>query len=176
MRKVHLVAAVVSAALVFTVAPALAHDNTYVSKATSLIAHCGSDWYESAVFAGGYIKETGVSGTRQFRVTFVLQVWDATEQKWFNGSTSVSTSTVFPDDASNYSWRPRSGAGNEAQQVDATPAHQDRSIRARVVFEWLGVNADGSTTLLHRHVSSGIQSCLIVNLPPPPPPPPPPPG
>lgn len=143
-----------------------AHDNVYTSKATSLISHCGDSWSESAVYAGALITENGVSGTRQFRVKFILQEWTGSE--WVNSTSTTVTSGIFPDDSKNYSWRPTDGSGNEAFKVGATPAHQDKYIRARVQFDWLGIDGTGATFLLHRHVSPGSGFCYSGNLQPPP--------
>lgn len=162
-RRLVLVLAV-PALLVASIGVASAHDSTYIAKATSLISHCGSDWHESSVYAGAYMEENGTSGTEQFRAVFYLQWWDGAQ--WNNGTSKSVSSGVFADDSRRFVWRPTE-SGNEAFEIPATLPRQDQYIRARVQFDWLRVNADGSRTLLHRHTSPGSSFCLVGTATPP---------
>jgi hypothetical protein len=167
-KKVLFAALAVVAAMVIGISTASANgDPAFVSKPTSLIQQCGDSWSNSNTFAGGSIQETGVSGTRQFRVTSYSQTWDGT--KWNSqGSGTVVTSSVFPNDATSYSWRPKDGAGNEAMRgSQMTPVFQDVYVRAAIQFEWLRVNTDGSRTVLHRHTAADNEFCFVGNIPPP---------
>ena len=137
----------------------------YESRVTAALAHCGldsGDAAESAIYAGGFMREIGVSGTEQFRIFFVLQRWNGSA--WVTNSFISKTSGEFPDDSRNFTWRPTSSEGYETFRVDALPMADNSSIRARVQFDWLRVNADGSKTVLHRHLSNG-QSCVVAPSP-----------